>query len=86
VRTHFQFSHQDLQNTEEFAGIRMGDRLAIQSQFEGIEQLVEGRRVDYWPWQDVHIPTMERGHKVRCTFIFYYGLKLELKPACRSTQ
>ena len=59
----------------------MGDRLAIQSQFEGIEQLVEGQRVDYRPWKDVHIPTMERGHKVCFPFVFYYRLKLGLKPA-----
>jgi hypothetical protein len=83
--THLQFSHQGLQDTKEFAGIRMGDRLAIQSQFESIEQLVEGRRVDYRPWQDVDIPTMERGHKVCCTLILYYRLKLGLKPARRST-
>ena len=81
---HLQFSHQDLQDTEEFAGIRMGDRLAFQPPFESIEQLVEVGRVDYRPRQDVYIPTVKGSHKVPCAFILYYRLKLGFKPASRS--
>jgi len=60
------------------------DRLAIQSQFEGIEQLVEGCGVDYRPWEDIDIPTMERSHKVCRTLRLYYRLKLGPEPTRKS--
>jgi len=82
--THLQFSHQGLQDTKEFAGVRVCDRLAIQSHFESIEQLVEGWGVDYRPWEDIDVPTMERGHKICCTLFLYDPLKLGLEPTRKS--
>jgi len=60
------------------------DLLPLQSLFESNEQLIEGWGVDYRPWEDVDVPTMERGHKVCRTLLPYYRLKLGLEPTRKS--
>lgn len=77
---YFNLCHKRFNSMEEFSGSRMRNPLQLKPPLESRKRFIESLGLDYGPWYDVQLSSMEARDEVGILFLFDNLLELERKP------